>query len=94
MVVADFWGGFEVGDGAGEAENFVMGASGEAHFVDGRAEDVDALFVQWTELTDLLAGHLSVVHHGCALETFELSLACVHDFFANLLAGSSQFGGR
>ena len=56
MVVADFGCGFQVGDGAGEAEDLVVGPGGEAHFVDCRSQDVDALYVQWAELANLFAG--------------------------------------
>ena len=33
MIRTDFFGVFEVGDGAGDSEDFVVGSGGEAHFV-------------------------------------------------------------
>ena len=55
VVVADFGSGFQVSDGAGEAKDLVVGPGGEAHFVDCRSQDFDAVFIQWTELANLFA---------------------------------------
>ena len=50
----------EVGDGACDAEDLVVGAGGEAQFVDGLFEDVEAGVVEGAELADLSGGHSGV----------------------------------
>ena len=42
-------GFFEVGDGAGDFEDFIVGAGGKSEFVDGLFDDVVAVVVEFVE---------------------------------------------
>ena len=60
MFLPDSVGRFEVGDGAGDAEDFVVGARGEAQVVDGITQNIPFGRLQWTVLAQLSAVHLRV----------------------------------
>lgn len=55
---------FEVGDGPGDAEDFIVGAGGEAQIIHTRPEHFLATVVQLAELPDLSRAHLGVVAHA------------------------------
>ena len=61
-------GGFiEVGDGAGNFEDAVVGAGGEAHASDGHFEGALAGIVESADFADVAGGHAGVVESAGAL---------------------------
>ena len=54
---------FEVGDGAGEAEDFVVGSSGKAHVIHAVFQECMAALVQFAVLANLFGVHLRVAHN-------------------------------
>ena len=76
-------GGFiEVGDGAGNFEDAVVGAGGEAHASDGHFEGALAGIVESADFADIAGGHAGVVESAGAL------------YGAGLLDAGADFGGR
>jgi hypothetical protein len=60
----DGGGGFEVGDGAGDLEDAVVGAGAEALLLHGALEEALGVGGQLAEGADLLGGHLGVSKDG------------------------------
>src|ERR1035438_7382189 len=61
-------GGFvEIGDGAGDFEDAVMGAGGEAHTADGHFEGALAGIVESADFADIAGWHAGVVESAGAL---------------------------
>src|ERR1035441_5134613 len=76
-------GGFiEIGDGAGDFEDAVMGAGGEAHAADGHFEGALAGIVESADFADIAGGYAGVVESAGAL------------YGAGLFDAGSDFGGR
>lgn len=83
----DFFGGGEVGDGAGNLEDAVVGAGGEGEFFHGLLEKVAEGGIDRAVLADLGVGHAGV---DGRLRAFEAGvLACV----GCLDAGAHRGGG-
>ncbi len=91
VVELDVGGGFEVGDGAGEAEDFVVGAGAEAEFLAGLFEERFARFVEFAEFADFARGHAGVGAVGG--ETGALVVAGGDDLFAQVGAGGAGLVG-
>ena len=68
VVGLDILLALHVGDGAGDAEDLVVGAGGEAHLRHGLLEEGLAGGVQLAELTDLAGGHGGVGRRGVRLQ--------------------------
>jgi len=64
VVGADGGGGLEVGDGAADAEDAVVGACAEAEAVHGQFHDLAALVGELAMLARELAAHLGVAMHA------------------------------
>src|SRR5436305_678810 len=62
---ADLVRGGEVGDGAGEFDDAVMGAGGEVHLAGGGAHQLLARRVQWAVLAYLARPHVRVRDARC-----------------------------
>ena len=77
VVLGDALTAFEVGERAGEAEDFVVGAGGKAHVQHRLLQQHLAGGVQRAELADLPAGHLRVGHPGVAVEAAALKREAV-----------------
>src|ERR1017187_9097692 len=76
-------GGFiEVGDGAGNFEDAVVGPGGEAHASDGDFAVALAGIVESADFADIAGGHAGVVESAGAL------------YGAGLLDAGADFGGR
>jgi len=60
MVGLDVFDGFDVGDGAGNFENFVVGAGAEAQFVNSVFQQGQAFVIDLAELANLSASHLAI----------------------------------
>ncbi len=78
----DFFGGFEVGDGAGDFADFVEGAGGEAEFFHGLFHEELGGLVEDAEAVDLGFGHGGVGGGGVA-EAFALEGEGGGDLFAH-----------
>ena len=57
----DFVRAIEIGDGAGHAQDFIVSAGGEAHFLDALPEEVGAGVVELAVLANLARCHLGVL---------------------------------
>ena len=86
MHWADWLAVVEVGDGAGDAEDFVVGSGGETEIGHGILEDVLTLVVHAAELTGLTMGHVAVVTGTVAVESGGLGAAGYCHLAAKLLA--------
>src|SRR5436853_7233721 len=74
----------EVGDGAADAEDFVVGAGGEAEVVDAVANQLLAFVGELAELANLPTGHLAVVARAAVRETLGLNGAGGDDELAHV----------
>lgn len=72
MAGGDAFAVVEIGDGAGNAEDFVVGPGGEAQVVDAVFEQVLAIFGQFAERADLPGRHLRVIPGAAAGESLGL----------------------
>ncbi len=63
---SDGWGCFEVGDGARDLENAIVGAGAEALLLHGAFEEALGVRGKLAESSDLLGGHLGVGEDGAA----------------------------
>ena len=84
--LADSVGGFEVGDGACDAEDFVVGARGKAQFIDRVAQEVPFGRIQRTVLAQLAAVHLRVGSCGRTIKAFRLDRSRFDHLLAHLAA--------
>ena len=88
MVVEDVGGAFEVGDGAGDFEDAVVGAGRHVHALHGVAKFLQAGGVGFSVFVQQGRGHLCVaVDAGFVLETELLQGAGSDDALANGGAG-------
>jgi hypothetical protein len=72
VLGGDVGGMIEVGDGAGDFEDAVVGAGGEAHAADGHFEGAFAGIIEGADAADIAGGHAGVVEaagvlHGAGL---------------------------
>jgi hypothetical protein len=67
VLGSDGGGLIEVGDGAGDFEDAVVGAGGEAHAADGHFEGALAGIVESADFADVAGGHAGVVESAGAL---------------------------
>ncbi len=75
---SDLFAGIQVGDGAGEFQDAVVGAGGEVQLVDGGAQQGLDVFAQRAELAQVAGAHLGVVDDGSAGEATALEVAGAH----------------
>lgn len=80
VVVFDLGFILEVGDGARDAEDFVVSAGGEAHLIDVVFHQVHAFLVESAVFAKESAGNLRVIENSHAAEAFALVIACAEDF--------------
>lgn len=85
----DFWALGEVGDGSGDAEDLVVGAGGEAQFVDRLAQDGLAGVVETGVFPELFARHPGVGHGGLIDETAVLPGAGDEHLLSHHAGGSA-----
>jgi hypothetical protein len=95
MCLGSRFGGFEVGDGAGDFQDAVVGAGAEALLGHGAFEQAFAIGGERAGDADVAGGHLGVAvqlffRRG---EAFELFLAGANDAVANLGGGFRLVGG-
>ena len=64
MAYGDIGFGGEVGDGAGDLEDAVVGAGGEALLLHGALEQALGVGGELAEGADLLGGHLRISQHS------------------------------
>lgn len=79
-------GGFEVGDGAADAADFVVGARGEAELGHGLSEHGEGGLVEGCEFVEHLAAESRV---GEAALSCALAFASAHGQVAHLLGGGA-----
>lgn len=77
MQRLDIFAVVEVGDGAGDAEDFVVGAGGKAEFGHRGFQEVLTFVAQLAEFADLSVGHLRVVANLAAVESSGLTIAAL-----------------
>src|SRR5512146_2714032 len=90
VVDGDLLGGFEVGEGAGDAEDAVVGAGGELEVLDGEAEQVLGGLVELAEVLGVAGGHIGIAAGARAEEALGLAAAGLFDAGADggrVLAG-------
>lgn len=83
VVGLDGFGVCQVGDGAGDAEDFVVGAGRKAVLRDGVAEHVAFRVAEGAELAELTTVELSVDSMSAAAEPSSLNLASLSDLLAH-----------
>lgn len=86
MGEGDGVGGFEVGDGAADAADFVVGARGEAQLGHGLSEHGEGGVVERREVVEHLAAQARV---GEVALSCVLAFACAHGQVAHLLGGGA-----
>ena len=91
VLGADVVGSVDVGDGAGEAEDFVVGAGGEAKLVHGLAEESFASFIKRTVAADGAGSHAGVGGGGVGAETLSLAGSGTEDLGTHV--GGRSAGG-
>ena len=74
----------DVGNGAGEAEDLVVGAGGEAKLVHGLAEEGFAGVVEGTITADVAGRHAGIGDGGVGAETLSLEGSCGEDLGAHV----------
>ena len=79
----------QVGDGACDAQDFVMGAGGQAQIIDAGAEQFTAGRIELTATADLPRAHLAVVACAVVGEASRLNLTGLQDLFVHLSAAGS-----
>lgn len=89
MGGGDFFRLVEVGDGAADAEDFVVGAGGEAHFFHGGAEEAFGILFELAEFANFTGAHFTVEERTRFAVAFALDFATLEDGLAHLLAGLS-----
>ena len=77
----DVFAVFEIGDGAGDFADFVMGAGGQVELGNGLFEHHLGLFIEGTMLFDLLVRH-RCIGRNCAVKPLLLARACLPDLLA------------
>lgn len=88
VIFPDGVGGVEVGDGAGDFKDAVVGAGGEEHVAHGEVQDFLGVGVEGASVADLAGSHLAIVADGAvAAETVPLAVA------GGLDAGADDGGG-
>ena len=91
MVVEDVGGAFEVGDGAGDFEDAVVGPGGHVHALHGIAKFLQADGVGLGVFVEQGRGHLGVaVDTGLVLEAALLEHPCSDDTLADGGAGFAR----
>ena len=95
MSRLDVFAAVEVGDGAGDFEDSVVGASRESEAVHGVFQDVAARLVQVAVFLDELRGHLRTGMDGWIFRiTFLLNFPSLDDTFAYYRARLATALGR
>ena len=85
MGGVDFFGAGEVGDGAGDFEDAVVGAGAQVEFGERHAEEAFAIGVERDEGLDVFGAHLRVAaDFSFRGETFVLDFARLQDARADL----------
>ena len=74
----------EVGDGARDLQDAVVGAGGEAELVDGCVEELLRRVVEAAVLLHVLRSHVSVEEEGLVGEPFELIMPRLFNALAHL----------
>ena len=80
VVVFDLGFILEVGDGARDAEDFVVSPGGEPHLIDVIFHQVHAILVESAVLAEKFAGHLRVIENPHSAEAFALVIPRPKDF--------------
>lgn len=79
----DLLGAGEIGNGAGQLEDAVVGAGAEMQLAHGCLEQILAGSVKLAVLAHLVGVHLRIGQRGCTLKAFTLALPCRFDAGAN-----------
>jgi len=84
----DVGGGLEVGDGAGDFEDAVVGAGAEVEFVHGHAQEFDGFVVDFAMGLEQLGGHPRVATDtGAFCKPFLLNATGCNHPFADVAGG-------
>jgi hypothetical protein len=87
VVAVNVIAGGEVGDGAADAEDFVVGSGGEAHFFHGRFQQRFRVGFQLAVFADLRRSHPTVQTQRVLAEAALLHFSCGVHIGLHLLAG-------
>ena len=83
MFGEDVVGSFEVGDGAGEFDEAVVGAGGEVHGGDGLLQEYFRSAVERANLADEGGAHFGIGEYALSNESFALYGAGFLDTFSD-----------
>jgi hypothetical protein len=86
MFDKDFVGAFEIGYGASDANDLVVGASGESHFGDAISHEVMSSAAELAVLPELSAGHLRIMSGVGVGEAVNLSIASFNHHRSHIFA--------
>ncbi len=91
MLAGNARDAFEIGDGAGDLENTVMGSGGKAHAADGHFEGALTGIVEGAKRADLGGGDIAVIETALAL-AFAGSLdAITHGGAGDAVVAATKF---